>query len=163
MNKINTIILVGLVTLAQLGAFAGKANSNSKSKVVKNKSVEGSSKKRKPTTASESPLQSHESDKMTIISMDPDMSLEGFDSKEYNVYSRPQVQKSEVPTPTFRDQLFQQAGITARDVGAYDELDKDMLYLSAKNLDVNRLKQKYQFIHAEKLLKLKLIIRRHQN
>jgi hypothetical protein len=89
-----------------------------------------------------------------VDKLDPDADTRPFEAPGYKVNDRSARQKSEVPLPKERDATFATAGLT-RDVKDWDALDRDVLYLRAKNLSLKDLKRRYPKIDPGSLTKLR--------
>lgn len=79
-----------------------------------------------------------------------------YPSEEFpaNKYEIKKNKKSEVLPPNERDALFSQAGLTEHTANM-DHLDKDVLLLRARTMDIKQFEKQYPNIPSSKLILLK--------
>ncbi len=81
--------------------------------------------------------------------------------KDYNVHKVGKTEaKNKIPPYELREYLFIKVKLSEH-IQDWDELDKDRLFLRAKEYQVERMQKLYPKIPEDKLKKLKSEIRRH--
>src|SRR5438067_776847 len=68
---------------------------------------------------------------------------------------------SELPSRKARDAVFDRSGIIVQ-VKKWDELEKDLLFMRGKEMDLVRLIARYPSLPKEKLAKLSTLIKRRE-
>lgn len=101
--------------------------------------------------------------KATIIAIDPNVDLSGFDPNEFNIYDRPQRRVSEVPDPDIRDEIFRQAGLSAKELELMDAADRDLLYLRATVRSPAEFLEMTPTFKKKNLLRLYSLIRKYES
>ena len=93
-----------------------------------------------------------------IYPMDSGWSPKAFGETNYNIHSPSEADGREMPAPKEREKLFAEVGLTPL-IAEFDSLDRDLLYLRAKDRPLNELRELYPTLPPEPLVRLQTWIR----
>lgn len=93
-----------------------------------------------------------------VIPLTEDYPTEGFKGEGYQTHEMPGT-RSEILAPEIRDQILAATKIDSL-VAGWDQLEKDILILRAKNSDLRKLKSQYPRIPVQQLQMLQAYVKR---
>lgn len=91
--------------------------------------------------------------KIQVHLFDADADGSAFNDAAYEVHRAPEAAKPLLPSPRARDALYSRAGI-AQAVQEWDAVEKDMLYLRARELPASELQAAYPKLDPKALARL---------
>lgn len=101
---------------------------------------------------------------VTIIQLDPDASVDDFETEGYKVIRYDEFHQRDPwtsPDPDLRDKIFREAGV-APAVKGWDHLDRDMLFLSAQEVTAKEIVAHFKTLKLAQVENLQKVIRKQK-
>ena len=119
-----------------------------------------------PAYADRSPAsaQAKQNSGYVVIQVDPEQPMDAFKEAGYKVISSDEFYATnpwQEPSPALREKIFKAAKLE-REVAKWDHFDRDMLFLSAQDMEPAELQKQYSRLPASKLNEMQKIIRKEK-